>query len=203
MEFSEWQALIPPEADLHGKVAAFLRGCSRPDTWTHVEQVARVAVRLARADSQEAGMEGDHPLLAEQAGLLHDISAVIPNSVRLETARRWGLAVLPEEAAFPMLLHQGLSAVMARWLFGIKNPRVLSAIGCHTTLRAAASRLDKILFVADKLAWDQAGPPPYLAGLQAALERSLDEAALFYLEYLRDHLTGPLHPWARAALAQA
>jgi predicted HD superfamily hydrolase involved in NAD metabolism len=159
-------------------------------------------LRLARAESQEAGGKGDDPLLAEQAGLLHDISAVIPNSVRLETAQCWGLAVLPEETACPMLLHQGLSAVMARILFGIDDPKVLSAIGCHTTLQAGASRLDKIVFVADKLAWDQAGLPPYLAGLQAALEHSLDEAALFYLEYLRDHLAGPLHPWARAALAQ-
>lgn len=112
------------------------------------------------------------------------------------------MAVLPEEEVFPMLLHQGLSAIMARRWFGMEDALVLSAIGTHTTLRAGASRLDKIVFVADKIAWDQPGPPPYLTGIKVALERSLDEAALFYLEYLNNHLSGPLHPWARAALEQ-
>ncbi len=101
-----------------------------------------------------------------------------------------------------MLLHQGLSAVMAQRWFAIEDARVLSAIGCHTTLRAGASPLDKIVFVADKIAWDQPGQPGYLTGIKVALKRSPDEAALFYLEYLTEHLSGPLHPWARAALEQ-
>jgi predicted HD superfamily hydrolase involved in NAD metabolism len=178
---------------LRAGVEAFLISHDRLDTLAHVERVAEEAVRLAR----RCGVD---PAAAEQAGWLHDISVVIPAAQRLETARQWGLEICPEEEAFPLLLHQRLSAILARNVFGMHDEAVLAAVGCHTTLRGRSTRLDQVLFVADKIAWDQAGPPPYLAGLQAALEDSLEQAARFYLEYLRGHASGPLHPWALAAL---
>jgi len=178
---------------LQADVSAFLHAHNRAHTLAHVHQVAAEAVRLA----QHFGAD---PVKAEQAGLLHDISAVIPNTRRLEEARRWGLAILPEEEAFPMLLHQQLSAVMAREIFGVHDEEVLAAVACHTTLRPAAGKLDLLIFVADKIAWDQAGSPPYLDDLAAALDHSLAQAARVYLEYLRENLSGLLHPWARAAL---
>ena len=174
-------------------VGAFLHAHNRPQTLQHSGRVAAEAVRLA-------GRFGADAEKARLAGLLHDISAVIPNDLRLETAQRWGLAVLPEEETFPMLLHQQLSAVMAREIFGVRDEEVLSAVACHTTLRPSAGKLDLVVFVADKIAWDQPGQPPYLDDLLAALDQSLAQAARVYLEYLREHLTGPLHPWARDAL---
>jgi predicted HD superfamily hydrolase involved in NAD metabolism len=180
---------------LRAAVQAFLVGHDHPGTLAHVERVADEAVRLARRFEVDA-------VAAEQAGLLHDISVVIPAAQRLETARRWGLEICPEEEAFPLLLHQRLSAILARKVFGMHGEAVLEAVGCHTTLRGGSTRLDQVLFVADKIAWDQAGPPPYLAGLQGALEDSLEQAARFYLEYLREHAGGPLHPWALAALLE-
>ena len=44
-------------------------------------------------------------------------------------------------------------------------------------LEAGASVVDKVLFVADKLAGDQRGEPPYHAAMEAALACSLDAAA--------------------------
>jgi HD superfamily phosphohydrolase YqeK len=61
--------------------------------------------------------------------------------------------------------------------------------------------LDKIVFIADKLKWDQAGDPPYLEALQAALKQSLDAGAFLYLNYLwqqRETLLA-LHPWVAEA----
>jgi predicted HD superfamily hydrolase involved in NAD metabolism len=193
---TRWPDLIPEDNDLHIRVAAFLQAFGRADTLAHVEAVAQAARQLAGHDSQHLAR------LAEQAGWLHDISAVIPTEQRLGAAHQWAMPVLPEEEAFPMLLHQGLSAVMARRWFGIQDEGVLSAIGCHTTLRPGASRLDKIVFIADKLAWDQPGTPPYLPGLRSGLEISLDTAALLYLDDLEKRLSRPLHPWAAAALAE-
>ena len=95
------------------------------------------------------------------------------------------------------MLHQKLSAVMAREIFGIADEPLLSAIGCHTTLKANASALDKVVFLADKLRWDQAGAPPYLAALQTACGQSLDQGAACYLGYLwqqRSRLP-IVHPW--------
>ena len=64
-------------------------------------------------------------------------------------------------------------------------------------LRAGASHLEMIVFVADKLAWDQPETQPFLAELTAGLEISLEAGALAYLDYLwgvRDSLRC-LHPW--------
>ncbi len=80
---------------------------------------------------------------------------------------------------------------------------MLSAIECHTTLKGNPSELDKIVFVADKIAWDQSGTPPYLDDLLAALDRSLDQAALVYLDFLWDQREQlrVVHPWMVAARA--
>ncbi|EJW16375.1 hydrolase (HAD superfamily) [Paenibacillus alvei DSM 29] len=69
-----------------------------------------------------------------------------------------------------MIIHQKLSKVMARDIFGITDNEVLDAVGCHTTLRANATQLDLVLFVADKIAWDQQGTPPYLKELHHNLK---------------------------------
>lgn len=186
--------------NLTGKVqedmVALLVKHGDPHTVGHSLQVAAEARSLAERFKAD-------PSAAETAGWLHDISAVIPVSVRLPIAAQLGLEILPEEALQPNLLHQKLSAVMAREIFRVADPGALSAIGVHITLKPGASTLDKIVFVADKLRWDQPGIPPYLEPLQSALEAgSLDRAALAYLKHLwqnRASLPGPLHPWAEAA----
>jgi HD superfamily phosphohydrolase YqeK len=68
--------------------------------------------------------------------------------------------------------------VIAAQVFGVTDAGVLGAIGCHTTLRASASALDMAVFVADKIAWDQPGDPPYRAAIRDAAERSLAAASL-------------------------
>lgn len=172
-----------------------MHGCA--DTAGHVVHVAAEVKRLAErfGASSEA---------AEAAGLLHDISAVIPNEERIAAAHTFGIEVLPEEATFPMIIHQKLSVVLARDIFGMTQPELLSAIGCHTTLKADASLLDKVVFVADKIKWDQTGEPPYLADLLRALDRSLDHAAFCYLDYLWQRRTTlrVVHPWLVAAHQQ-
>lgn len=174
---------------------AFLLHHGQPRTLEHCLQVAELA--------REFALQFDvNPNQAQLAGWLHDCSAVIPSIQRLQTARLWGVEVLPEEAANPLTLHQKLSVVIAQSIFKVEDPAVLSAIGCHTTLKAGASRLDKVVFLADKLAWDQVGVPPYLSAMQSGAVRSLDAAALAYLDYLNVLKLGDLHPWAAAARAE-
>ncbi|MCA9886384.1 MAG: bis(5'-nucleosyl)-tetraphosphatase (symmetrical) YqeK [Anaerolineae bacterium] len=180
--------------DIAADARHFLEQHGFPKTAAHVEDVAEEAGRLA-------ALFGADVQSAQVAGWLHDISVVIPNSERISAAEEWGVEVLPEEAIFPMIIHQKLSVVIAQALFGIQDADILSAIGCHTTLKAGASRLDKIVFVADKIAWDQPGKPPYYDAIVAALDISIDQAAFVYADYLwqiRDQLK-VLHPWAREA----
>lgn len=146
---------------------------------------------------------GDDPDAAETAGWLHDISAVYPNAERVRIARELGVDVLPEEEAFPMIIHQKLSVEVARHLFGVDRRDVLDAVGCHTTLKAPSTRLDRIVFVADKVSWDQTGTPPYLSELLKSLERSLEDGAMAYIGHLwaqREKLK-VVHPWLADAYA--
>ncbi len=104
--------------DIHNDVAALLTYYGREVTLEHSGRVAREAKRLAT-------LWGANPEDAEVAGWLHDISAVIPNVQRIPLSERLGLEILPEERLFPMIIHQKLSVVMARDLFGIRNEAIL------------------------------------------------------------------------------
>lgn len=156
----------------------------------HTDRVAAQVKKLAERFGQD-----QHA--AEVAGLLHDISSIIPNEKKLEVAEALGVDILTEEWPFPFILHQKLSAAMAVDMFGINDGRILSAISCHTTLKKNAQELDMILFVSDKLQWDQNGTPPYLENLQGGLNKSLKHAAFAFLEYLIDGKESlpVIHPW--------
>lgn len=184
--------------DIRHDAPTFLTAHGFPETAAHVADVAKVAKHLAARFGEGAAQAEAQ---AETAAWLHDISSVFPNETRIAVAEAFGLTVLPEERAYPMIVHQQLSAVLARELFHVRDPVTLSAIACHTTLKAGATRLDTIVFIADKIAWDQQGIPPYLPALTDALEHSLDAAAFVYLDWLwqQRETLGIIHPWFRDA----
>jgi predicted HD superfamily hydrolase involved in NAD metabolism len=183
--------------EAHRDVPTFLIHHGYAQTAAHCAAVAAEAGRIA-------GLTVVDVDAAARAGWFHDVSTVIPNDARIAAAHALGVAVLPEEVAFPMIVHQKLSAILAREIFGERDTGVLSAIGCHTTLKADATLLDTVVFVADKIAWDQPGVPPYRDALLSALDQSVDAAALVYLRYLWEHRAtlGTIHPWFEAAYRQ-
>ncbi|MDN3074716.1 bis(5'-nucleosyl)-tetraphosphatase (symmetrical) YqeK [Enterococcus faecalis] len=129
------------------------------------------------------------------AGYLHDISAIYPNNQRTSVAQKYGIELNEAEMAFPMIIHQKISKSIAKMDFGIEDNEILSAIECHTTLKKNYSDIDLVLFVADKIKWDQEGKPPYLDGLLQALNCSLEDAAYFYIDYILKHDIKVVHPW--------
>ncbi|EGO2529747.1 bis(5'-nucleosyl)-tetraphosphatase (symmetrical) YqeK [Enterococcus faecalis] len=129
------------------------------------------------------------------AGYLHDISAIYPNNQRISVAQKYGIELNEAEMAFPMIIHQKISKSIAKMDFGIEDNEILSAIECHTTLKKNYSDIDLVLFVADKIKWDQEGKPPYLDGLLQALNCSLENAAYFYIDYILKHDIKVVHPW--------
>lgn len=163
--------------------------------------IAEHSIRVAGKAYDIAKKFGVDEISAKIAGFLHDISGVIPNERKIEVAKLLNIEILPEEERFPLILHQKLSAVMSQEVFGIDNISVLSAIECHTTLKANASMLDMVLFVADKMEWDQNGTPPYIKEVEEGLNISLEQAAFSYLKYQwdnRDKLI-VIHPWLEEA----
>ena len=63
---------------------------------------------------------------------------------------------------------------------------MLSAIGCHTTLKAEPTDYEMVLFIADKLAWDQEGVPPFYNEVRSVLDVSLKRASYDYMKYIND-----------------
>jgi len=190
----ELRAGFTPGGWLAEDVPAFLLHNECPRAAAHCANVAMAARKLA----EKFGVD---PLAAEAGGWLHDVSAVWPDDQRLAAAEALGVGVLEVERVWPKIVHQKLSVVLAREVFQVRDAGVLSAVGCHTTLKAGASALDKVVFIADKLAWDEPYDAPWHPDLREALERSLDEGCRVYLKSLweqREKLA-VFHPWTEEA----
>ncbi|OXS59773.1 HAD family hydrolase [Cohnella sp. CIP 111063] len=180
--------------ELKTDILLFLSTNQSSKTAKHCFDVGRESKRIAL-------MYNIDPQAAEIAGWLHDISVVIPNSERIEVARQLQIEILPEEERFPMIIHQKISKVMAEDIFNITDKEILNAVGCHTTLRKNSTPMDQVLFVADKISWDQNGAPPYIDALNRNLQESLTHGAFAYINYLwerRDTLK-VIHSWLREA----
>lgn len=147
----------------------------RQKTLDHVREVSEECAQIAA----QFGLAVE-PCRA--AGLLHDISAIIRPADMLRYAQSENMQLCEAERRYPFLLHQRLSGLIAHEHFGIKDSALLCAIQCHATLRADATAADMALFLADKLAWDQPGKPPYEAAVRLALHRSLETACLIFME---------------------
>lgn len=188
--------LTPPQTanDIFDAVRALLLENGRQKTWEHVSAVADVCAEIG----ESFGIPSE---ACRAAGLLHDISAVVPAAEMMAYAESQGWTIDPAERAHPFLLHQRVSEAAARTRFGVTDETVLTAIRCHTTLRANPSSCDMALFLADKLAWDQPGEPPFRSEIERGLTVSLEQACLNYIEYAMAHgmILTP-HQWLLDAL---
>ncbi|MCR1850939.1 MAG: HD domain-containing protein [Paraclostridium sordellii] len=178
--------------DLKKNITEFLELNNCLDTISHSIEVANYAKDISCRYSIRSE-------LAEVSGLLHDISAVIPNNKRIEVSNILGIEIYDEERKMPLIIHQKISKIIAQDIFKINDTSILSAIECHTTLKKEPSKLDLLLFVSDKVKWDQDGNPPYLEGLLYNLDKSLEHSALYYIDYLLQNEIKVIHPWLKDA----
>jgi len=156
-------------------IELFLKANGRPKTLAHVQEVATVCEQIAR----QYGLDERK---CRAAALLHDISAVIKPADMLRYVTSQSLPVCEAEERYNFLLHQRMSRFVAEAHFSMTDEGILDAIECHTTLRAHATPYDMALFIADKLAWDQPGAPPYDKIVRRSLKDSLKAACLAYMD---------------------
>lgn len=159
--------------------------------YQHSLQVANIAIELADRFQVESNIKNNVYI----AALLHDIGGIYPNDQRVHIAKQYGIELVDEELIFPLIIHQKISKYLAQTYFKIQNSAILDSIECHTTLKSHYRIEDLIVFLADKIAWDQAGDPPYLDVLLNKLQSSLEEAALSYIDYILAHGIKVTHPW--------
>ncbi|GAK09444.1 bis(5'-nucleosyl)-tetraphosphatase (symmetrical) YqeK [Geomicrobium sp. JCM 19038] len=161
--------------------------------YEHCLEVAYEAKALANTYGEDANG-------AFRAGLLHDIGGIVPNENRVSVATQLGIELYEEEYIIPMIIHQKISKVIAKEIFHIENPKLLTAIETHTTLHKQPSTLDHIVFLADKLKWDQTGEPPYVDELRAAMQQSLEQGSFYFVNQLYHSPSLKIvHPWLREA----
>lgn len=150
------------------------------NTYKHVKEVAECAKGIAST-------YGLDETTIELAAYAHDIAAIIKSSDMLEYVIKENLYLDEAERKYPFLLHQRFGKMIVEDVFNITNTNVVSSIECHTTLWSKPSSYNMALFIADKLAWDQEGVPPYYDVVNKALEISLEKASLTYIDYIFEH----------------
>lgn len=196
MVYKEIYSFTPTEK-IENDIKAFLLKYNKELTYKHSIRVANEARKIA-IKYHENGEK------AAIAAYLHDISAIFPNEERIAVAEQFRIEILQEEREFPMIIHQKLSRIIAKEIFRVEDEEILNAINCHTTLRKHATKMDLVLFVADKIEWDHNGTPPYLVEVKKGLEKSLEHAAFVYISYLWDRkkTLKVVHPWLEEAYWQ-
>lgn len=162
--------------------------------YEHLQNVSETINGLAKRFGADTGV-------AVTAALLHDISVVIDPCDMLEYALNSSWSIDEAEKKYPFLLHQRISAVIAEEIFNIDDDEILSAIKCHTTLKANPSRFDMLLFLSDKISWDRNEEPPFMESVMKALDASLETASLCYMEYaIEKGMVLHVHSWFEEAM---
>ncbi|MDD4490718.1 MAG: HD domain-containing protein [Paludibacter sp.] len=150
------------------------------ETFIHVESVAKMNIKISEQYNLDKAV-------CKTSAYLHDISTIIRPDDMLSYVRKNKLYIDEAEQRYPFLLHQRISKIIAESIFNITDPNILSAIECHTTLKANPTAYEMALFIADKLSWDQDGNPPFYDTVNNALNRSLESASLTYINYMMEN----------------
>ena len=166
--------------DIRADVKIMLMINGKYNTYVHVSNVAERNALI----SKKYGLDLDKCVIA---GLLHDISAMIKPEDMFKYAYENNFNICEAEKKYPFLLHQRLSKICAIEYFNVSDEDILSAIECHTTLKKDPSKYEMSLFIADKLAWDREGIPPFYEDVDNALDISLEAACYKYMKYMIDN----------------
>ncbi|BBG40735.1 bidomainal protein [Mycoplasmopsis californica] len=85
------------------------------------------------------------------AGLFHDIAKEIKEEQSREFISFFGFDGYDKKLYPWHKLHQFCGSLWVKNIYQINDPEIVEAIACHTTLKMDLSKLDKILFIADKI----------------------------------------------------
>ena len=161
----------------------------KPGRFAHSLSVAETACKLAR-------IHGADPILAEQAGLLHDCAKYYPLEEMQQIAVTHALTDDKSVLESGALLHSLVGAQIAKDQYGMNNPDILDAIRYHNTGYAGMSRLAMCVCLADSIE-PLRKSYPLLDKVRALAEHSLESALLLSLEGTSEYVRSrgkKLHP---------
>ncbi|MDI6799347.1 MAG: bis(5'-nucleosyl)-tetraphosphatase (symmetrical) YqeK [Actinomycetota bacterium] len=121
-----------------------LKGFLSEDILSHSLRVKDEAVRLA----YEFGVNEEK---AAVAALMHDLAKDLKGEDLIERARLMGYDLSDFDEMEPHLLHGPVGAHIARKELAIGDEEILRAIASHTIADVPMSRLDMLIYIADKI----------------------------------------------------
>ena len=143
----------------------------------HVDRVVALAGELAQRHGADVG-------LARYMAQAHDVARAVPPAELLRRAEALGLPIDPVDRTEPVLLHGPVGAVELYERFEERDERVLHAVHWHTSGHADYGAEAWAMFVADKVEPHKVERWGALEEVRIAAERSLERAALAYLDLL-------------------
>ena len=161
--------------------------------YEHSVLVAKEAKKLARnyhLDEEKAYI----------AGLVHDIAKEFTYEENVKWVEKYHLSrelLLPK---FKKIIHADIGAVVVKEWYSL-DEEVCNAVRYHTIGHVPMSELDKIVFVADKIA--RKGSDPILEEEKRLAYQDIDKALLLCLTILKDKLESngnEMHPSSFALL---
>lgn len=167
-----------------------------PHRFAHSLSVAFAAKRLA-------ARHGIDPLLAEQAGILHDCAKCFPLKEMQKIAVKYALTSDSHVLESGALLHSLVGAWVAENRYGMSDPAVLEAIAYHNTGHPGMSRLAMCVCLSDSIE-PLRESYPLLERIRALAEDSLEQALLLSLESTADYVRSRgkyLHPQTEDTIA--
>jgi predicted HD superfamily hydrolase involved in NAD metabolism len=176
--------------DIYFDIENLLNKYQKQNIFVHSKKVSEKAVELA----YKFGVNIEKIKIASY---LHDISGIIKDIDKIAFSEFMNIEIIDEERLVPMILHQKISKEIAEKVFDINDNEILQAISCHTTLNGNPSKFDMVLFISDKIEWDQLDKPPYLDIILENLNKSLEKGVEKFIEYLLEnkHTLKIIHPW--------
>jgi len=147
-----------------------------PGLAEHVVRVVDESVRLA-------DVHGVDRAAARIAALGHDILRALNGDRLLGIAADQGYAMEEEDRMEPILLHGPLAVAILREQYKVLDADVLGAVAAHTTARPGMTRLQKLIFIADKIEPHKMGGRPQVMRVSDLAETDLDAAMRAYLDY--------------------
>ena len=141
---------------------------------SHSLAAEKEAIRLAAHHGQDWRKAG-------LAALLHDLCRCDPSQWQLRYLRGCSVKLSEEWQQNPQLWHGPCAAEYIRRELGVTDREVLGAVRWHTTAHPGMTRLEKVVFLADKIE-----PNRRFEGvgeIRAAAYRCLDSAVHLELRY--------------------
>lgn len=139
------------------------------------------SIGVAKKAKELAKIYGVDEEIAEKVGIAHDLAKELSDKEMLNYANANNIEIDEIEKIQPDLLHGKIAADIAKKEYEF-NEDMQNAIKWHTTGRVNMSKLEKIIYIADKTEENRKGERFNLEKSRELSKLNLDEAIIFLMD---------------------